>query len=159
MDPQFDPSKACSILEPLLRMIIANSALNLTFRVSRQSSERPAITIIFEGPDVQFLLARNAELLLALEHIAAKSLRLEPEEHDQISFDAGGFKAQRAYHLHQAVERAVEEVRRTGRAFHFPPTNSRERRLQHLALAKSGMETVSEGEGPLRHLVLHPGRR
>src|SRR5215469_4697037 len=51
----------------------------------------PEITVELSGPDTPLLLARNGELLLAIEHIAAKILRLESEEHDQISFDAEGF--------------------------------------------------------------------
>jgi len=31
--------------------------------------------------------------------------------------------------------------------------------MLHLTLAGSGLATASEGEGPLRHLVLHPGQR
>ena len=41
----------------------------------------PEITVELTGPDTPLLLARNGELLHAIEHIAAKILRLEPEEH------------------------------------------------------------------------------
>ena len=158
MDPQFDPDEAASSLAPFLRTILTTSGLDLTFQLTRHPGQVPALTVQFDGSDVPHLLARNAELLLALEHVAAKSLRLEPEAHDQISFDAGNFKVNRQQQLQRSAERAIREVRSSGKSFHFPPMNSRERRLLHLALAPSGMQTASEGEGPLRHIVLHPGR-
>jgi spoIIIJ-associated protein len=57
------------------------------------------ISVEFSGPDVPLLLARNGELLLSLEHLAAKVLRYEHEEHDRISFDADNFKVLRQQEL------------------------------------------------------------
>ena len=97
----------------------------------------PEITVELSGPDTPLLLARNGELLLAIEHIAAKILRLEPEEHDRISFDAEGYKATRNRELDLMAEMAIQKVRATGQPFSFSPMSSRERRILHLALAKS----------------------
>ncbi len=116
----------------------------------------PEITVEFTGPDTPLLLARNGELLLAIEHIAAKILRLEPEDHDRISFDAEGFKATRKRELDLMAEMAIQKVRATGEPFSFSPMTSRERRILHLALAKSGLPTASSGTGPGRFVVLYP---
>src|ERR1700744_121444 len=127
--------------------------------VSTQNSSslpNPEITVDLSGPDTPLLLARNGELLHAIEHIAAKILRLEPEEHDRISFDAQGFKATRNRELDLMAEMAVQKVRATGRPFSFAPMSSRERRILHLSLAKFGLPTASSGEGPGRFVVLYP---
>jgi len=116
----------------------------------------PEITVELTGPDTPLLLARNGELLHAIEHIAAKILRLEPEEHDRISFDADGFKATRNRELDLMAEMAIQKVRATGLPFSFAPMTSRERRILHLSLAKSGLPTASSGEGPGRFVVLYP---
>jgi spoIIIJ-associated protein len=116
----------------------------------------PKIKVELSGPDTPLLLARNGELLHAIEHIAAKILRLEPEEHDQIYFDAEGFKATRNRELDLMAEMAIEKVHATGRPFSFAPMTSRERRILHMALAKSGLPTASSGEGPGRFVVLYP---
>ena len=119
--------------------------------------EIPAtISVEFTGPDTPLLTARNGELLLAIEHIAAKLLRLEQEDHDRISFDAENFKLLRQQELRLAAEAAVEKVRRTGQPHAFNPMSSRERRLLHLALAASGLPTASSGLGPRRYVVLYP---
>jgi spoIIIJ-associated protein len=116
----------------------------------------PDITVEFTGPDTPLLLARNGELLLAIEHIAAKILRLEPEDHDRISFDAGGFKVTRNRELSLMAEMAIQKVRTSGEPFSFSPMTSRERRILHLELAKSGLPTASSGIGPGRFVVLYP---
>jgi spoIIIJ-associated protein len=116
----------------------------------------PEITVDLSGPDVPLVLARNGELLLAIEHIAAKILRFEHEDHDRISFDAENFKVLRHQELVLAAEAAIDRVRRTGQPFSFSPMSSRERRLLHMALAPSGLATASSGEGPRRFVVLYP---
>jgi spoIIIJ-associated protein len=114
------------------------------------------ITVEFTGPDTSLLLARNGELLHAIEHIAAKILRLEPEDHDRISFDAEHFKANRDRELELMAELAIKKVRASGQPHSFSPMTSRERRMLHLSLAKSGLPTASSGEGPGRFVVLYP---
>jgi spoIIIJ-associated protein len=120
------------------------------------ASVSPCVKVEFSGPDTPLLLARNGELLHAIEHVAAKILRLEPEDHDLISFDAQGFKANRDRELHATADAAIQLVRSSGRPYSFPPMTSRERRMLHLALAKSGLPTASSGEVPRRFVVLYP---
>lgn len=127
-----------------------------TLPVSSRTPSQPDIAVEFTGPDTPLLLARNGELLLAIEHIAAKILRLEPEDHDRISFDADNFKVLRNRELELLAEAAIQKVRATGQPHSFPPMTSRERRLIHLALAPSGLPTASSGEGSRRFVVLYP---
>ena len=92
-----------------------------------------------------------------LETIAAQVLRLEQRESDLISFDAGNFKALRAEELRMAAQTAAEKVRKTGVPYAFPPMNSRERRLLHMAFREiEGVETASSGEGQDRFLAVYP---
>jgi spoIIIJ-associated protein len=134
----------------------ADVPISATPSGSSAPDQSPMICVELSGTDTPLLLARNGELLHAIEHIAAKILRLEPEEHDLIFFDAEGFKAKRDRELQLAALTAIEVVRDTGRPYSFPPMTSRERRMLHLALAKSGLPTASSGEGPRRFVVLYP---
>src|SRR5260370_26445054 len=43
-----------------------------------------------DGRDKEILLERGAEVLKALEHLAFRALRLEPEHHEKIHLDCGG---------------------------------------------------------------------
>ncbi len=123
---------------------------------STPSDTNLQLKVEITGSDTPLLLARNGELLHAIEHIAAKILRLEPEDHDRISFDAEGFKVNRNRELELMAEMAINKVRTTGQSFSFSPMTSRERRILHLSLAKSGLPTASSGEGPGRFVVLYP---
>ena len=152
-----DTARTSVVLDSLLQHLVARSGLSFTYRIEVSSTlGRPLLSVDLSGDDVAMLTDRNGELLLAMEHIATKVLRLEPEEHDLIRFEAGGFKANRERNLRQAAALAVEQVRRTGRALQFQPMSSHERRMLHLILAESGLVSASEGEGAMRHLVLHP---
>lgn len=119
--------------------------------------EARQIYVELAGPDTPLVIQHNGELLRALETIAAQILRLDPREHDLVSFDAANFKALRAQELRMSAEAAAEKVRSTGMPYAFPPMNSRERRLLHLACRElEGVETASNGEGPNRYLVIYP---
>ena len=74
-----------------------------------------------------------------------------------VSFDAGNFKALQMQELQQKAEIAADKVIRSGIPYAFPPTNSRERRLLHMAFKSiEGVETASSGEGQERFLAVYP---
>lgn len=138
---------------------LSNSRASASANESLSSEDRPRpvdISVEFSGPDTPLLTARNGELLLAIEHIAAKIIGLQPEEHDRISFDAENFKMLRRQELRLAAEAAVEKVRRTGQPHAFNPMSSHERRQLHLALTGSGLTSASSGIGSHRFVVLYP---
>jgi spoIIIJ-associated protein len=146
-------SHGASFVQALLR----DAFLDLSYSVERSSAGAiPELFVEFKGPDVPLLLLHQGELLLALEHMTAKVLLLEPEEHDRLSFEAGGFKARREHDLLQAAAVAAASVADTGLPYAFPPMSSRERRMLHLALTAAGFRTRSVGEGAQRHLVVYP---
>ncbi len=164
-----DLKDAAHTVTDLLHLLAAKGNLNLIATVTAHghanvdtaATRPPELTVELSGPDTALLIDRNGELLYAIEHLAAKVLRLEPEEHDRISFDAGGFKASRDQALRESAATAITQMRQQGRGSHirpyvFPPMTSRERRLLHLIIAPSGLKTASTGEGPRRSVVLYP---
>jgi spoIIIJ-associated protein len=159
-----DLNTAAQQTADFLKLLTATGGLKLRFRIVAGAGaadpdglEDRLIYVELSGPDANLLTARDGELLRALEHICAKILRLEPDEHDRISFDANGFKAARNRDILDAAEEGIAAVKETGRPFSFQPMSSRERRMLHLALKKaSGMQTESSGEGLARYVVLYP---
>ena len=107
--------------------------------------ETPDVVVKFSGPDVDYLLANRAELLLALEHVTMEALRMPSEDHSRISFDANDYRLLRIEELRLSAAAAAEKVKRTGQPFRFNPMNSRERRVIHLAL-RNETEVRSEIE-------------
>lgn len=158
-----DLKKAAETVARLMQLMTTTGGFRLKYRITAGAGaadpdgfERRDIYVECKGPDEELLLDRDGELLRALEHVAAKMLRLEPEEHDRVSFDADGYKAERAADLREIAEEAVDQVTETSQPYNFPPMNSRERRMVHLFLRNSGLQTSSSGEGPRRFVVAYP---
>jgi spoIIIJ-associated protein len=162
--PIEDYSVAAQKIADLLKTLTTTGGLRLKYRITAGAGaadpdqlEAREIYVELAGPDAGLLTQRGGELLRALEHVAAKVIRLENEEHDKVSFDANHFKAIRARELKMAAETAAEKVRRTGQPYSFAPMSSRERRMLHLALkAFDEIETASSGEGLGRYVVAYP---
>jgi len=119
--------------------------------------ETPDVVVRFSGPDVEYLLANRAELLLALEHVTMEALRLPSEDHSRISFDANDYRLLRIEELRMSAAAVAEKVKHTGQPFRFNPMNSRERRVIHLALRnETELRSESSGSGGYRHVVVYP---
>jgi spoIIIJ-associated protein len=119
--------------------------------------EDPDLLIRFSGPEVDVLLANKAELMLALEFLTMEMLRMPPEDHSRLCFDANDYRMLRIEELRLSAITAAEKVKQTRRPFHFNPMNSRERRIIHLSLRnETEIRSESTGTGPFRQVVVLP---
>lgn len=149
-------------LDQFLRPLIGHAGFDLEYELGTPENrhpevENPEVTVRFSGEDVELLLANRAELLLALEHLAMEALRLPPEDHSLISFDANDYRLLRVEELRMSALAAAEKVKRTRVPFHFNPMSSRERRVIHLALrGEKDLRSESVGVGPARAVVVIP---
>jgi spoIIIJ-associated protein len=163
----FDREAFAADLAPLLRSILEKARLDLRFEILKGRAEgepdagEPAVvSVLFEGPDSVLLLEHNAELLLALEHLMTRSLRLDPRAHELVRFDAGDFRATRLAELRLSAQVAAQRVRELHQPFRMSPMSARERRVVHLTLAnEKGVRTASEGEGDRRRVVIYPTQK
>ena len=165
--PIADLQQAAQKIAGFLATLNKLGGLRLKYRISAGNGagdggpdpegQAPALCVELGGPDVPLATQHNGELLQALETISAQILRLDQREGYLVSFDAGNFKALRAQELRLTAETAAEKVRKSGIPYAFPPMNSRERRLMHMAFRGiEGVETASSGEGPDRFLAVYP---
>jgi spoIIIJ-associated protein len=162
--PIEDKIAAAKRIDALLRIILTAAQLRLRYRITvdpplpeERDWERPVILVEFSGPDASMLLERNAELLRSLEHVSQQMLRLAPDEHDKLSFDALNHRAMRIEELRLAARVAAERVRKSGVPYSFSPMTSRERRIIHLALRdEADLKTESQGVAGQRCVVVYP---
>ncbi len=162
--PIADHAAAAQKIAAFLKTLTSTGRLRLKYRITAGAGaqdpdglEAREIYVEMSGPDAVLLTQRGGELLRALEHVAAKIIRLESEEHDIVSFDANSFKTLRARELKLAAETAAERVRRSSQPYSFAPMSSRERRMMHLAFrGYTDLETESTGEGLRRFVVVYP---
>ena len=159
-----DKVTAAKKINEFLQSVVTHGGLRFKYRIvvdppmpEDRDWEKPEILVDFSGPDSTLLLDRGGELLRALELLALEMLRLPSGEHEKVSFDCQGHRAQRIQELRMAATVAAEKVRKTGSPYQFSPMSSRERRIVHLALRdESDLHTQSEGEGVRRCLVVYP---
>ena len=149
-------------IRKFLDLIFSRAGFTLSYTLSTGENlhpdfENPDIVVRFTGPDVELLLANKAELLLAIEQLTAEALRMTPEEHSLLCFDANDHRMLRIQELRMSAQAAAERVKKSRMPFHFSPMNSRERRILHLALRdETEVRSESVGEGAIRQVVVVP---
>jgi spoIIIJ-associated protein len=149
-------------IDSFLRSVFKDAGFKLKFEVTEGEErhtdfENPDVVVKFSGADVDLLLENKAELLLALEQLTMEVLRVPPEEHSRLCFDANDYRMLRIEELRVSALTAAEKVKRSRMPFHFNPMNSRERRVIHLALRKEpAVRSESAGMGPQRQVVVYP---
>jgi spoIIIJ-associated protein len=164
-EAHLDVARAMEQLKPFLDLSLREMKLALEYEivtVPNPESERDGmdVTVAFRGADQDLLLEKNAELLLALEYLAHRSLRLDPRLHDRVRFDCGDYRATHLDELKLSARVAAQRVRETGQPFRFNPMSPRERRIVHLELnGAAGVRTASEGSGDRRQLVIYPATK
>ncbi len=149
-------------IEDFLTPILRRASLKVDIEVSEPAArfpgfENPEIVVNFTGPDVDLVLENRAELLLALEHLTLEMLRVAPDEHALVVFDANDYRMLRIEELRLSAAAAAERVRVSRQPFRFGPMTSRERRILHLAVRElPGVRSESLGVGPHRGVVIYP---
>ena len=162
-----DLTKIKPPLEVFLQQLLRHARLDLKFQIrsaspgeSESSLASPDVVVEFSGPDSDRLLQRGGELLEALEHVAAKHLRLQAEEQARLAFDCGGFKSLRIEELRLTALVAAERVVHTGTPFALQPMNARERRVVHVTLKENpAIRTESQGYAAERKVVIFPANQ
>ena len=157
---QLDRKAAADALRDFLEKIVRAAGLQLkvTVQVVEPGGGNDAEVLAdVDGRDKEILLERSAEVLKALEHLAFRALRLEPEFHEKIHIDCGGYRALRFEELRMTARVAAERVQTSKQPFRLNPMTSRERRIVHLTLKDMpGVRTESIGVGEHRQVVIHP---
>ena len=161
----FDRQRAADELKKLLDLAVREMGLEVEYEISAEPNadageKESDVVVRFRGADEELLLARSGELLLALEYVAHRCLRLEPVLHDRVRFDCGDYRATRLEELKLSARVAAQRVRETGQPFQFNPMSPRDRRIVHLELnGAPGVRTISEGSGDRRQLVVYPAKK
>lgn len=149
-------------IDGFLQTTLTHMGLRVDYEIADGQSraddfETPDVVVRFSGPDVDYLLANRAELLLALEQLTMEMLRMPSEDHSRLCFDANDYRLLRIEELRMSALAAADKVKRTGVPFRFNPMNSRERRVIHLALRnETEVRSESAGVGPGRQVVVYP---
>jgi len=109
------------------------------------------------GEDVAILIGRAGSTLDALQYLVNVSCRRTGEITKKIIIDVEGYRKRRKAKLEKQVEQLAKKAISQNRTVELDPMNPSERKIVHMALRKiDGVWTESIGEGPERHVVIHP---
>jgi spoIIIJ-associated protein len=113
-------------------------------------------TICLEGNDSAIIIGRHGETLKAFEFLANLIYRTD-QTTPKIRFDCAGYRARREESLVHLAESVAREVAHKHAPVSLEPMSSWERRIIHMALQDNKeIMTSSEGEEPLRKIVVYP---
>ena len=112
------------------------------------------------GVDLRVLTGSGGRGLDALQYLCNRVLTRRFPRHLPVHLDTQGFKERRANQLRERASAAADEALRKRSPVTLGPLTPAARREIHLALADDPeVETVSDGEGFLKRVVIRPVRR
>lgn len=104
-----------------------------------------------------FLIGNHGDNMRSMQYLISMALKSGNYATSRVNVDIADYKKQRAGRLEEKALVWLKEVKDTGEPKHLEPMNSADRRTIHRLAGEHGLETVSEGEGRERHIVLQPG--
>ncbi|MET0595069.1 MAG: R3H domain-containing nucleic acid-binding protein [Polyangiaceae bacterium] len=118
------------------------------------------IRIEIEGRDSGRIIGKKGQVLSAIQHIVNRVVNRPGLDRRHVVVDAEGYRQRREDTLATMAQRLGKKALEEGKIITFEPMNPRDRRIVHLALAKTpGVVTKSDGEGEGRRVQIIPVRR
>ncbi len=102
-----------------------------------------------------FLIGQRGETLRSLQFLVSTTLKNREAEISRVNIDIANYKQQRADRLTKRVQEWAQEAIDNGQDKVLGSMNAADRRVVHKAITEyNQLETVSEGEGRDRHVVI-----
>lgn len=128
-------------------------------KVSVAADEKnEAILVNLDAPEeTGLLIGRRGETLNSLQTILGIIARQKTGEWVRIIVDIGDWREKQESHLKELAEEAALRAKETGQPQPIYNLSAGQRRIIHLVLAEDPeVETISEGEGEERYLIVKP---
>jgi spoIIIJ-associated protein len=147
--PDASATASSAPAEALLK-IVAGMGFDLNVEEARRDD---TLELMLDGPDRKRLIARDGELLSALEFVLGRMGRRAWPDEPQVRLLCRGFRSGKDDELTVMVREAAADVARSGRPKRLHAMNPYERRVVHVTVREfEGLTTVSEGEGFLKRV-------
>lgn len=127
---------------------------------SEQEGESSPLAFDIKGDDLGILIGRRGQTLACLQYIVRLIISQKVKSWVPVVIDVDGYKERRYEALNALAIQVAEQVRSKKTSFKLEPMPAYERRIIHLALAKSSdVTTQSIGEGEERKVVILPKKK
>ncbi len=115
-----------------------------------------AVTVTCSGGDLGLLIGKHGQTIDAVQAIVS-AIVAGSEERKEVVVDAAGYRDRRRRALESLAVRSAEQAVRDCCPVELAPMGALERKRVHERLQGfGGVETVSDGEEPNRHVVVRP---
>ena len=149
------PSDLDNIIKAKTEELLAKIGFQSDVTVASQEDGRYEVKLQSDQPNL--LIGYHGQTLSALQLILGLAIQKETSLWVPITVDVGSYREHREEQLRRLAINIAQRVRFSGQPQSISRLSAAERRIVHLALAEDEMiETISEGEGPDRHLVIRP---
>lgn len=103
------------------------------------------------------LIGKDGQTLTALSTICKQYIYNQIGCYPYLNLDVENYKDKQIIHLERLAKNLAREVKQTNQEVVMENMNSYERRIVHNCLTNiKGVETISEGEEPNRHVIIKP---
>lgn len=155
-----DPVKACELAKAWVSELLKAMDLQVGKVSTEWDAAQMRVRVDVETPDGETIIGKDGKTLESLQFLSTLVVSRRLGNPVAIQVETAGYWADREESILTQVHQAIEEVKRTGKLVRLQPMDSSLRRMVHRALAESSdVETVSEGEGAWRKVVLRPKKR
>lgn len=120
--------------------------------------EDDVVYLDIETPEATgLLIGRHGETLNAIQSFLAMATKQATGEWVRVVVNVGDWRQKQEEQLVKLADQAAARTTETGQPQHLYNLNATQRRVVHLALAENkAVETLSEGEGDERYLIVKP---
>lgn len=147
------PDKLQTIKE-LTEKLLDLLGLSIRFEINEKED---VININLETDSPALLIGYHGETLASFQFILSIMTYRKLGEWTRIMVDVADYRQRRQESLERMALSVAQRVKFSGEQQSLLPMSPLERRIIHLSLAnQSGVETVSEGEGHERRVVIKP---
>lgn len=123
--------------------------------IDEYDGDNGELILDINGGDLAVLIGRHGRTLDALQMVVSSLLSSTLGFHYPIVVDIEGYKSRRKNKVQSLARSAAARAKKQHGSVSLLPMNAYERRLVHLALVDDdGVVTHSEGEEPMRHVVV-----
>jgi spoIIIJ-associated protein len=125
----------------------------------RAETGREGLSLRLTGADERLLTQNDSELLFALQFLLNRMAKRSWPQAGRIHLTCDGERRRRDDDLVAKARTTAQEVLRSGSPRRLHPLNAYERRLVHLTIREyGGLDSRSEGEGPLKRVKISKSR-
>lgn len=104
-----------------------------------------------------FLIGQRGETMRSLQYLVSMSLKTKGFEFTRVNVDIADYKKHRQDRLAEQALDWIARVKQSGQPMALRPMSAADRRIVHKVAGENDINTISEGEGRDRHVILQPG--